>query len=272
MVQEGGVAVDFREGAAPFLQTDSIVAGDTLQAEPVYGLILEPPASPAVAPPREGGSEGVSYILGGLFILFLIIALRFRNNFKYVFTMFRNLVETRTRQNVFNDTVRETSLIVLLNILWCACAGIIGFCVFQYFHPDMVPWQHRAVGMLLGMGIAVAYTLCLWWSFTWVGWVFSDRIHAELWVKGFSASQALMAPAFFLTALIGISNPESVPNVGIVSGIVFILVKIVFIWKGYRIFFNQISSWVLFLCYLCSLEIVPLILSYRCALLLGEML
>ncbi|MDE6338919.1 MAG: DUF4271 domain-containing protein [Muribaculaceae bacterium] len=41
--------------------------------------------------------------------------------------------------------------------------------------------------------------------------------------------------------------------------------KIVFIYKGFRIFFQQLRSWLLFLCYLCSLEIVPLILAYLLA-------
>ena len=126
--------------------------------------------------------------------------------------------------------------------------------------------------MLIGMGVAGIYSLFMWGGYAAVGWIFSDREHSELWVKGYSSSQALMAPAFFLTALIAICQPSVVLNVGIISGCVFILTKFLFIWKGYRIFFNQFSSWVLFLCYLCSLEIVPLILCYRSAVLLAEVL
>ncbi|MDE5870106.1 MAG: DUF4271 domain-containing protein, partial [Muribaculaceae bacterium] len=53
---------------------------------------------------------------------------------------------------------------------------------------------------------------------------------------------------------------------------VFILGKIMFIYKGFRIFFNQISSWMLFLYYLCSVEIVPLILTYFATLQLCSIL
>ena len=251
---------------------ESELALNTEAEEPVYGLLLTPPEAPPEAPLRSDNSLGVSFILTGTFILFLIIALRFRNNFKFVITIFRNLIETRTRQNVFDDTVRETSLIVLLNILWCISAGIVGYCVYGYLNPEITLGIHRAIGMLWGMAIALVYTLFMWGAYAAVGWVFSDRTHSELWVKGFSASQALMAPAFFITALIGVCNPETGLNVGIVSACVFIIAKLIFIWKGYRIFFNQFSSWVLFLCYLCSLEIVPLILCYRGAILLGEVL
>ena len=261
MVQEGELALTLQS-------PDSV----EVQPEPVYGLLLTPEPPYVNAPLRPDGSEGVSFILCGLFLLFLVVALRFRNNFKYVISMFKSMVEIRTRHNVFDDTVRETSLIVLLNILWCACAGIIGFCIYIQMNPDYEIWQHRALGMLLGMAVAAVYTLFLWGAYSSVGWIFSDRIHAALWVKGFFSSQAIMAPLFFVISLAGICQPEISINAGIIAVAVFILVKIIFIWKGYRIFFNQFSSWVLFLCYLCSLEIVPLILCYRCAVLLGEVL
>ena len=266
MVQEGELAIR--------LATDSLARIDTIavEPEPVYGLILSPPEVSPQPEMRSDNSLDISFILCGLFLLFLVIALRFRNNFKYVITIFRNLVETRTRHNAFDDTVRETSMLVLLNVMWCASIGITGFCLYQYLFPELTDSNLRWAGMLWGMAFATVYTLVMWGLYSVVGWIFSDRQHAILWVKGFSASQALMTPAIFITALIGICTPDAGLFVGIAAAIVFIIGKLVFIWKGYRIFFNQISSWVLFLCYLCSLEIVPLILSYRFAVLLGEVL
>ena len=272
MVQEGELAL--KETDHPIAAMDCRVDSDTVaeQPETLYGIILTPPPSPAPAPLRHSGSLGVSFILTGLFILFLIIGLRFRNNYKYLFAIFRNLIETRTRHNVFDDTVNETSLIVLLNVLWCICAGIIGFCFFQNYYPDVTEWQYRSIGMLFGIGIAGIYLFFMWVCYTAIGLIFSDKEHAELWVKGFSASQALVAPAFFVISLIVICQPATSFEGGLTAAVFFILAKLVFIWKGYRIFFNQFSSWVLFLCYLCSLEIVPLFLCSRFAVLLSEVL
>ena len=270
MVQEGELALTptARELGDSILGPDSISEA----VSPVYGILLTPPSPQNPDSLRTGGNIGVSFILSGLFILFLIIALRFRNNYKYVIGIFRNLVETRTRQNVFDDTVNETTLIVLLNALWCACAGVTGYIFYQFMSPATGEWQDRAVGMLLGMAVATVYAIFMWGAYWGVGWVFSDRSHAALWVKGYAASQALMAPAFFVISLIGICNPETAPGVAGVAITVFVIAKVAFIWKGYKIFFNQFSSWVLFLCYLCSLEIVPLVLCYRGSLLLGEVL
>ncbi|MCH5238495.1 MAG: DUF4271 domain-containing protein, partial [Muribaculaceae bacterium] len=161
MVQEGELAVDTITQVKPVYNSfapeafaqdiqaqGESVASDSLaqEAEPVYGLLLTAPEAPPQAPSRTGGGEGVSFILCGLFVIFLIIALRFRNNYKYVLAMLRGLVETKTRHNVFDDTVNESSMIVLLNILWCACTGIILFSIYYFFNPVAEVWEHRAVG------------------------------------------------------------------------------------------------------------------------------
>ena len=270
MVQEGELAL-----------TDSIIFSheifqelDTVAQfpEPVYGLVMQAPPHPVSAPLRTSGNLGISFLLSGLFILFLIIALRFRNNYKYVIAIFNSMLETRTRHNVFDDTVRETSLIVLLNIMWCVCVGIIGYFVYAFFNPELVDPSHKIQGILWGMVFALAYVVFMMFAYASVGWIFSDKRHSELWIKGYSASQALTTPAYFVIALIAICHPTSAIGVGVAGITFFVTAKLMFIWKGYRIFFSQFSSWVLFLCYLCSLEIVPLILSYRSAVLLGEVL
>ena len=266
---EINVADTLEESGYNPLSTEAIP--DTLEqnVDQEYGLLLTPPVQEESSPRREGNGNGVSIILSGFFILALIIALRYRDNVKYILAIVNDLMTTKVRQNVFDDTVKETSLLVLLNILWCASVGILGYCVLSNTMGTGQSTVGMAEGMLIGMAIAAVYSVFLYLSYLTVGWVFSDRSHSELWVRGFAASQALMAPAFFITALLAICCPYQSGIIGVFAIGVFIVGKLAFILKGYRIFFNQFSSWVLFLCYLCSLEIVPLVLCYRCSLLLG---
>ena len=242
----------------------------TIQEEPHFAVLLSYPAEPEHAQQRPPVNWGTSFILTALFILFFVVALRFRNNMKYASSIFKNLVETRTRHNVFDDTVRETSLVVLLNILWCACSGVILFGASSFISPGTNLAEAGATGMVIGIVAAIGYTIFMSAIYWCVGWVFSDSTHASMWVKGFIASQGLMSLPFLVIAVVAICYPSVEQGVIFVAAFIFIMVKLVFIWKGYKIFFNQFSSWMLFLCYLCSLEIVPLVLTLRLAFLLAE--
>ena len=107
----------------PAIAPDTVAADTIVVTEKVFGLTLEPPVEPKVEPMPS--SFGMSCVFSALFILFCVIGLRFRNNLKYVTTLLHNLVEVRVRHNVFDETVRETSFLVLLNLLWSCSAGII---------------------------------------------------------------------------------------------------------------------------------------------------
>lgn len=265
-------------GDSVYVASDS-VASDSIAEHHAYGITLTPPRIPEVEP-NASLSWGMSYVLGGMFILFCIIGLRFRNNRKYVTMLLRNLVEVRVRNNLFDETVRETSFLVLLNLMWSCSAGIILYSILCYtIHIDpsdsfgIPALQSRAaVSTAICMGVGVAYTGFMALAYYLVGTVFSGSVYAKMWLKGYSASQGLLSFIYFPLALLFICYPQWVEPLLWVALGTFVLAKIVFIWKGFRIFFTQISSWVLFLYYLCSLEIVPLILTYLAATMLCGLL
>ncbi|MBD5281167.1 MAG: DUF4271 domain-containing protein [Bacteroides sp.] len=264
----------------PYATNDSVAVADSVATAPKnYGVLLEAPVVPEV-PRKESDSFGMSCILAGLFILFAVIGLRFRNNSKYVAALVRNLVEVRVRSNVFDETVRETSFIVLLNLMWSCSAGMVLCGLLIYMLPVSpaasfgIPAlsTHPALCTAVCMGIMILYTCLMALAYFMVGTVFSDVVHARMWLKGFLASQGLLSVIFFPLALMLLYYPGWSDYI-LLGALGFLLLgKIVFIWKGFRIFFTQISSWVLFLYYLCSLEIVPLILTYWAACLLCSLL
>lgn len=247
--------------------TDS-VAADTLKTK-TFGIVLEAPEHP-VPVSRTDNSSGMSYIIGGLSIIFFIIGLRFRNNRKILGSMLHNMVDVRMRGNAFDETVRETSFVLLLNILWGCCAGIVLWGTLSLGQPGQIPLPaltlRPAASIAVCMGAGVAYTFLMALAYLTVGTVFSDSVHARMWLKGFTSGIGILSIIWFPLALLILFYPEWRENLLWTTLGLFLLVKIVFIWKGFRIFFTQISSWVLFLYYLCSLEIVPLILTYLAAL------
>ncbi len=245
-------------GAADSLQADSAVL-DTTRHDTQYVLVIEPAVKESM-PHRDPGelSDGRSWILAGLLILFVIIAIRFRNNSKYLSTLLKSAIEVRERGNVFDDTVKESSFMVVLNILWCLCAGIL-----LYIGVGGRPGAAGApAGMGYGVLLAMGYEIFMIFSYWMVGNVFSDRLHTRMWLRGFLAATGLTTLILFPTTLVALCYPAFAFTAFQIGLGAFILGKTVFIWKGFRIFFTQIDAWVLFLYYLCSLEIVPLILLY----------
>lgn len=245
---------------ADSLQADSIV----LTGETLSGLIMESPEIHNEAPVSP--DTGMSWIYLVLILLFCGVGLRLRNSWRYIRAILNDLTDTRTRNNVFDDTVSETSFLVLLNLLWIACVGVLLWEVIN-LNPgnewDSLRVPHaRAEGIGLCIGVTAAYTGLMILAYWIAGNVFTDRIRAESWLKGASASSALETIVLYPVALLLLTCPQWNIELLIIGGIAFIIGKIVFIFKGFRIFFKKFTSWLLFLYYLCSLEIVPLILTY----------
>ena len=96
--------------------------------------------------------------------------------------------------------------------------------------------EHKAASVGICMGVGVVYSCFMATAYYLVGTVFSDRRHAEIWLKGFTAAQGLLGFIYFPLALMLLCCSQWLEIflwVGLAS---FVLSKIVFIWKGFRIF------------------------------------
>lgn len=224
-----------------------------------WGLVFSTSEPSEVADNRERpGEESLSFtssswVLCPLLILFVIIAIRYRSNTRYVHALLQDMSSVRERSNVFDDTVRETSFLVLLNLLWIGSAGVL-LCSGV--------GGEGALEMGLCAGVVCIYTLLMMAGYYIFGQIFTDSRHAVMWTRGFSAGQGVGSLLLFPLALLDICYSQ-LSEIWVISGlIVLIIVKIVFIWQGFRIFFSQCDSLLLFLYYLCSQEIVPLLLTY----------
>lgn len=100
------------------LMNDSIV-------EPVYAIVMENPMVDEPRPQEDPESLGISLVWVVLVGLFCAVALKFKNNFRYLRAIVSDLTDVRTRQNAFDETVKESSFLVLLNVLWVCCCGVL---------------------------------------------------------------------------------------------------------------------------------------------------
>ena len=216
-----------------------------------------------------------SWIYVILFSVFFLTCIRVRGNFKFLGTFFRDLAVVRERENLFDATMKETSFIFFVLLLSGCSIGVLLCKAVPLLEPLLMvraeipelgfSFSGELLSTVVCMAIACGYIGAMWLCYTVVGNVFSDNLHTWLWVRGFTAGTGLAAAAFFPLALLALAYPAHTPYILAAGLAMLILVKLLFVVKGFRIFFSESSLWVVFLYYLCSLEIVPLVITFGLA-------
>lgn len=239
-----------------------------------YGIVLEPPYAARLeqtSKAAHSSDDGISWIFAALGLLFCIVCIKLKSAPGYLMTLIADAKEVRMRHNVFDNTVKETSFLIILLIGWICCAGILLWELVRCAggvpfvpEPQPVP-NHTLLGVGFCSAVAAVYLVFMLLSYELAGNVFADRKITRLWVKGATAGMALQTFSLFPVALLALCYPGWCNTLLWIGGGILVIGKILYIYKGFRIFFQQIRSWLLFLCYLCSLEIVPLILAYLLA-------
>ena len=119
------------------------------------------------------------------------------------------------------------------------------------------------VGALAGLA-ALFYVFCLTGCVT-VGYVFTDRVAAAQWRRGLNASSVLLGLFLSVPTLVSLFYPSVTGAMLWVAASLYVLSRIAYIAKGFRIFYNNFPSLLYFILYLCSLEIIPLIIISNAA-------
>lgn len=256
-----GAAIPAIDSAA----TDSIpvdsVAADSPDSVPQWGVTLTPPAPPHYTE-RPDTPASSQWLGGALVVIFILFCLRCKKNLRFMGHLFTDLTSVKERNSMFDDTVNETAFLWLLSGVCAFTTGLLLYQAVCLFEPSTA---RSSLHLWLCVACSTAYCLLMPAAYWVAGITFGSLRQTRQWVRGFAASQSLLGLASLLPALLCLYYPEWTAQLLIFAAILIILAKIMFISKGFRIFFNQIASWLLFLYYLCSLEIIPLILSFAAA-------
>lgn len=247
-----------RESQAPSSQREKAIC--TIGAIP-YTKGIEP------IPRNElpGYNSGVMAILLGVF---MIIALNFRHYTTFLKTFTQNLFSVRQRANVFDDhsTTNETRILVSLILLLCVCEGILLFTAVETTGIDI----DNFAGIAMLSGVAATYYVAQLITYRTIGYVFTSRRRAVMWMKGFNASQSLLGITLAAPAVLALFNPGDATLLLTISACLYAIARFIFIYKGFKIFYNNSLALIYFILYLCSLEIIPIILIYKTSIILSS--
>ncbi len=208
-----------------------------------------------------------------ILVVFLFVAFSFKRGCKYFTHLGTYMFSVRRRHNLFDDhTVNETQMLAALIANTCVMEGIILYLAISSTQPqlELLP-VFRYVGSL--SAFALLFYLLQLVLYKVLGYVFlDDKVYVKLLVDGFNASQTLLGLLLLPVAFVMLVYPEMLHFMLICAIFLYIMARIVFICKGFRIFFNNLTSLLYFILYLCSVEIVPVILSIQGTLFLCRIL
>ncbi len=210
------------------------------------------------APLRHGSVADNPVVLSLLVGIFVLAGL----GMGHVRRLFRSLPQrlwsVRRRGNAFDDTAsNETPTFLLLLLMLCVSGGIL---LYKWLGHSSAAGVSATVCALAAL--TAGYYIFQICAGALVGYVFADRGGASSWMRGLNAAAALLGVALMLPAVVALFYPGLCGAMLVVAALAYISVRIVLIVKGFRIFYNNFLSLLYFILYLCTLEIIPVIVLY----------
>lgn len=150
----------------------------------------------------------------------------------------------------------------LLILQWCIFFGLILFTrmddeyVEDLREPDLeVVWHLCVCVAAPAIWFYMQWALYNWWSF-----LFGESSRAAILTRVYKAVYMLASPMsllVFVCELVGLFSPECS---WILLMLIFVIVQIVFISSGIRIFWNGIGTLCFIFLYLCAFKFAPILL------------
>lgn len=202
--------------------------------------------------------------------MLILLSMNF-GNCRRLFAGFpQDLFGVRRRSNAFDEhTSNESRTYAIIILLLCLSEGILCFSGLNTYFG--VPSSVSVFTLtMICSGVALAYYLIQLIVYRTVGFAFTDSVGTHQWLRCFNASQAILAFSLLVPALVSLFYPAAASLMLHIGIFCYIISRILFICKGFRIFFKNFPSLLYFILYLCALEIAPLIFIARMAAVLAS--
>ena len=204
-------------------------------------------------------TPSMALLIAGL----IAVALCYHTGYKYIENFFHYMFSTRRRENLFEDhTVNETSILAALIANTCIVEGFLVYLAVQLLRPQWTASLQSSVFLHIGAFclMAVGFYAAQWLIYKVIGYTFSDKEGTRLWLDGFKSSQSLLGLLLLPVLILLMVFTANGKMLLAIAGLLYLVVRLIFIYKGYRIFYSNLSSYLYFILYLCAVEIVPLVI------------
>lgn len=205
-----------------------------------------------------------SGLLALITLLIVLVAMSFRYCRRVLAGYAQEMLTVRRRQNVFDEhTSGESQAVILLVIQFVVYTGIT---LYGAVHGrSMLPPGPTLTLTMSMIALTAAYYLFQYTAYSVVGYTFTTAELRRQWLRGFNATQSYAGLFMGIPALTLTFYPSAATAALFLGALIYITARILFIYKGFRIFYTDYTSCLYFILYLCTLEIIPLAAVYSAA-------
>lgn len=196
-----------------------------------------------------GDNSVVVGILVLLAVLLMLCTKRVRRTLK---TYRGELWSLRRRRNVFDaETGLSVPVALLLGLnfivfaatdIYIGCNPAQPFSLSDYF---------------IIVGLVAAYYVFKLGGYSMVGYAFAVPPGGKQWLTGFNAAMAFTGLLLMVPTFAALYIPVVAKWILPYALVMWLIGQIVFVCKGFRIFYRDLGSIFYFFLYLCTLEIIP---------------
>lgn len=225
-------------------------------------VVPPPPGREAGLAPRPRPSYGIAdeSMTAVIVAILMAVIMALRHGRHLISSVGAELLTIRPYIKNFDERTSGESRLMALAIVQLAV--FIGLLLQSFADStpasavNAPPIAVAAIFTALSAGLII-FQYSAYWT---VAYAFAADTQRHMWLRSFNACQILISFALAIPALAAISYPDSAHAMVITALIAYIALKTIFMYKGFRIFYNNLISLIYFILYLCALEIVPAVL------------
>lgn len=171
-------------------------------------------------------------------------------------TLMRQLWITRPRRDYDHLTMSERRTVALMLIATVFLIGLVITAGLALKLPGSC--QFTFASTLSVCAWVAGYFAFQYFIYFLIGYTFTTPEGRTLWLQGFTASMSMLGIMLILPGVAVVFYPSVTAPAVVLSMLFYAVSRIIFIYKGFRIFYTNFGSIVYFILYLCTLEIVPI--------------
>ncbi len=202
-------------------------------------------------------------VIGIIVAVLVMLALNTRHIRRLFHALPQDLWSLRRRANAFDErTANETRSNFLLIAQLCVFSAVIfllwlaprgntaGFGVIGHGASlsSVVGWLTAATGSYYIFQLTAIGT---------IGYAFTDPLRNSQWRRGLNASSVLLAQLITIPMLVALFYPAATETMLWICAGSYVATRLVFIAKGFRIFYRGPVSLVYFALYIGAIEVLP---------------